>query len=506
MTALEQQAATTAEDTAWRRLDQRMLLVYPINQVGRMLPLLVGVVLAGSGTGRGGPWGLIGGGVAISLGLLRWFTTAYRITAAQIQVRRGVLRRQVVSVSLDRVRTVDVSVSAMHRILGLARVTVGTGLSDRRRDDALRLDGLSSADVARLRDELLHRHDSIEAEVALSQEVLVAAEPSWVRYAPFTLSGFVTVFVVLGFAWRVVTEAHVDPRRLTTVSGELVVAAPWLTALVGGVVLLVVVAAASTVGYVLAFWGFRLVRTADGVLQVTRGLISTRSTAIEERRLRGMELSEPLLLRAARGARCIAIATGLRVGRGAERGGTLLLPPAPREEAVRVVAEVLRARDPVTSPLAQHGDAARRRRYTRMAIALAVLAAAVVLLSRLVPVLAWSWEVMVVLVPCGVALAYDRYRSLGHALAGRFLVARRGSLVRRRYMLDCDGIIGWNLTRSFFQRRVGLATLVATTAAGRQRYDVQDVPLDEAVRLADQVVPGLLTPFLVPDEAAASGH
>src|SRR5262249_31485895 len=62
VTALEQQAATTAEDTAWRRLDQRMLLVYPINQVGRMLPLLVGVVLAGSGTGRGGPWGLIGGG------------------------------------------------------------------------------------------------------------------------------------------------------------------------------------------------------------------------------------------------------------------------------------------------------------------------------------------------------------------------------------------------------------------------------------------------------------
>jgi len=108
---------------------------------------------------------------------------------------------------------------------------------------------------------------------------------------------------------------------------------------------------------------------------------------------------------------------------------------------------------------------------------------------------------MLVLVPCGVALAYDRYRSLGHALVGRFLVARRGSLVRRRYMLDCDGIIGWNLTQSFFQRRLGLATLAATTAAGRQRYDVQDVPLAEAVRLADQALPGLLAPFLVPAEA-----
>ena len=501
MTAVQQQTSTTADQATWRRLDQRMLLVYPIREVGRMFPLLVGVVLAGSGSGRSGLWGLIGGAVAIGTGLLRWFTTTYRITSAQVQVRRGLLRRQVVSVSLDRVRTVDVSVSVMHRILGLTRVTVGTGLSDRGRDNALRLDGLSSADATRLRNELLHRNDSTEALVAASQEVLVVAAPSWVRYAPFTLSGFVTIFVVLGFAWRVVSEAHVDPRRLTIVSGQLAVDTPWLAALVGGLVLLVLVAAASTLGYVLAFWGFRLVRTADGVLQVTRGLISTRSTAIEERRLRGMELSEPLLLRAARGARCIAIATGLRVGRGAERGGTLLLPPAPREEAVRVVAEVLRTRDPVTAPLARHGDAAHRRRYTRVAIALTILAAAAVLVSRLVPLLAWTWEAMLLLVPCGVALAYDRYRSLGHARVGRFLVARRGSLVRRRYMLDCDGIIGWNLTQSFFQRRLGLATLTATTAAGRQGYDVQDVSLNEAVRIADQAVPGLLTPFLTTDQA-----
>ena len=503
MSAL-QQAATAAEDAAWRRLDGRMLLVYPVREVGRLLPLLVGIVLAGSGTGRSGLWGLVGGAVAISLGLLRWFTTTYRITTAQVQVRRGLLRRQLLSVSLDRVRTVDVSVSAMHRVLGLARVTVGTGLSDRRRDGGLRLDGLSAPDAASLRDELLHRHDSTEAQVAVSQEVLVAADPSWVRYAPLTLSGFVTVFVVLGFAWRAVSYAHVDPRRLTAVSEQLAPAAPWLAAVVGGFVLLAVAAAASTLGYVLAFWRFRMVRTADGVLQVTRGLISTRSTAIEERRLRGVELSEPLLLRAARGARCIAIATGLRVGRGAERGGTLLLPPAPREEAVRVTAAVLRAQDPVTAPLARHGDAAHRRRYTRVAIALAVLAAAVVLLSRMVSPLAWTWEVTLVLVPCGAALAYDRYRSLGHALVGRFLVARRGSLVRRQCMLDCDGIIGWNLTQSFFQRRLGLATLVATTAAGRQRYDVQDVTLDEAVRVADQAVPGLLSPFLVGDETGAA--
>ena len=95
-----------------------------------------------------------------------------------------------------------------------------------------------------------------------------------------------------------------------------------------------------------------------------------------------------------------------------------------------------------------------------------------------------------------LALAADRYRSLGHAAAGTALVTRHGSLVRRRCALDTGGIIGWNLERSFFQRRAGLATLVATTAAGRQSYEVQDVEVDEAIRLAERLLPGLLDPFL----------
>ncbi len=498
----ERPAPPAADATPWRRLDPKMLVVQPLREVIRLLPLLAGILLAGSTTGRGGLWGLAGAGVAIVVGLLRWYTTTYRVAAGQVQVRRGLLRRETINVPLDRVRTVDISASPMHRILGLTRVTVGTGQSDLKRDSALRLDGLSAADAERLRAELLRRPDRVAAPSGAGEEVLAFAPPSWARYGPFTLSGFVTVFVVLGFAWRILSEARIDPRRLGPVTAGYrdVAAAPWLGAAVILAVLLALVAAASTIGYLLAFWGFRVVRSPDGSLQVARGLISTRSTTIEERRLRGAELSEPLLLRLVRGARLIAIATGLRVGRGAERGGTLLLPPAPREEAVRVAAAVLRTAEPVAAPLARHGAAAHRRRYTRVLTAWLVIVVVLLALSRLTPLPDWTLVASVVLLPAVAALAFDRYRSLGHALVGRVVVTSRGSLVRRRVMLASDGIIGWNLTRSFFQRRSGLATLVATTAAGRQAYPVQDVALDEAVRVADRAVPDLLAPFLVSEE------
>ena len=96
-----------------------------------------------------------------------------------------------------------------------------------------------------------------------------------------------------------------------------------------------------------------------------------------------------------------------------------------------------------------------------------------------------------------VPLAEDRYRALGHTLVGQHFVTREGSLVRRRNMLARDGIIGWNLRQSFFQRRAGVITVEATTAAGRQRYAAQDVPAQLAVRLADRAVPDLLAPFLI---------
>ena len=160
-----------------------------------------------------------------------------------------------------------------------------------------------------------------------------------------------------------------------------------------------------------------------------------------------------------------------------------------------MAAEVIGASDPVTCALAEHGPRARRRRYTRALAgwALVVVALAIVSVVGGPP---WLPAVALVLLPVAVALAADRYRSLGHAIAGSRLVVRAGSLVRRRSVLSAEGIIGWNVERSFFQRRAGLATLVATTAAGDQHYDVQDVELGEALRVAEALVPGLAGPFL----------
>ncbi len=96
----------------------------------------------------------------------------------------------------------------------------------------------------------------------------------------------------------------------------------------------------------------------------------------------------------------------------------------------------------------------------------------------------WAWALWALLIGCARLLAADRARSLGHLVLDGWLVARAGSLERRRDHLDAAGIIGWTVRQTLFQRRAGVATLIAATAAGEKRYEVIDVPAEEAWSVA----------------------
>lgn len=501
----------------WQRLSPRMLAVHPIQELLRGSPALIALLLLGHDKANGDYWTLAAIVVVLALGVARWLTTTYRITGRHVQVRRGILKRSVVSAPRDRIRSVDLTSHWLHRLLGLARVTVGTGISDRK-DNGLKLDALTVAQAESLREQLLHGGSApvvlpsartpagrttkvprASRDEAVDPGVLATWSPGWIRYGPLSLSGIVTVLVLFAFASQFVSAAHVHLDRvgvLHAVAAQLR-ALPALAAVLEVVVAAaVVVALFSTLRYVVRFWNFTLSRTGQGTLHVTHGLVTTRSTTIEERRLRGVEVSQSLPLRAAGAARLVAVTTGLQVGRGAERGGSLLLPPAPTAVVRSVAGDVLGDRAVLSAALVPHGTRAHRRRYTRALGLSTLIVGALLLLAVFAGWPDWAWQASLALYPLSLLVAADRYRNLGHAVVDGWLVSRRGCLVRRHSAVTGEGVVGWRMHRTFFQRRVGLMTLVATTAAGRQRYPVLDVDLATGVAVADATTPGLLTPFL----------
>lgn len=494
-----------ATNDVWHRLDKKMMLLTPVRILaGLAIPL--GIVLLGPAP-TGGLFAIIATGVAAVLaaagGVWTWLATRYRFTEAQLQVHTGLISRNVVTVRLDRIRSVDLESTLGHRILGLSKVQVGTA------DEAgTSLDALTRTDAERMRGYLLRLSEQARHEPGTTgsegtggadreggpdgpvgpETELTRINWRWLRYAPFSLSSLAIVAAVLGAGSQFIGNIEVDVSRVSRWWG-------WVDdlsvpVLVAGAAVLVTIAwvVLSTVNYVIQWWNLTLVRQSSGSLRLTRGLFTTRSTTVEESRLRGIELVEPALLRMVRGAELRALTTV---------GVHKLLPPSPRIIDEQVGAIVLEESGPTSMPLRSHGPAARLRQYVQAQLSMLIL---IGLAAIPVYFLDIPWWVLAataaVLIPLGVLLGWQSYRNLGHQLTPGHLIGRAGALHRVRSVLERDGIIGWHIRQSFFQRRRGLATLVATTAASPGHIDIQDVPHEIAVAVAAAATQGVLEEFV----------
>jgi len=595
----ESPVGVAADD--WRRLDMRMLLVHPVRELFKYIPVLLGAVIVGSQSG-GPAWSpVVVAVVIVAFALTRWFTTSYRIGADTVQLRRGLLQRRTLTVPRSRIRSVDVHADLMHRLLGLVVLVIGTG-QHADREERFHLDGVDARQVPELRALLLRpaenrqpdpldrnagrtteaarsprsdaadrgsaagttprdhskrtgqAHNGISAGRAALQRALNGGEsgaladeaveighwrPRWVRYAPLSLTGLAIVGPVIGLAAKVgVADVLVRSNAvqdLTEHSGVFIA-----LAVTGAVaVLLVVAAIAACIRYLTTYFGLRVLD--DGAaLHIHSGLFTTRRTTLDLSRLRGATVKEPLLLRLAGGAELEAIMTGTSPRRK-------LLPQAPRAAVDRTLAQLLTSRSrrtgrpghrtadtdsaaaqqfrddvataaaPALVALEPHGPRAHRRRYTRSFIPVwTILGAYSVITVAGLHVPVWAWILLGTLALAAAALAHDRYRGLGHAVipaAGArpvWLITRRGSLDRDRDCLEAPGVIGWTVRQTYFQRRAGLATVIAASAAGKKKYSIVDLPVERAWALMDQVTPGLLgrrvapgtTPVPTSDSAA----
>ena len=442
---------------------------------------MIGVLVFGRASDTGGRWGLVAVAVPVLLGVLRYLTTSYRLTPSRVEVRHGLLNKQVLSAPLDRVRTVDLTASPIHRALGPGH------RPDRDRPDhrqgrgaARRSTGCPHARPAPLRQTLLHVSPSADPAADA-----FAPRPAGASSSSSTRAGCVSPrsprpgWCIAGAALGLVAQGWhtfaIDPaaevQRFERLGGppaghpRLSLRRWWGSACSRWPATWSPTSASSS-----STRGRRVVAPAARAVHHPRDQPRRRPG-------RGREHREPLGLRLAHGARLSAIVTGLDKK---QQGSSVLVPPAPRGEVDRVAAEVLGRRGPVYGDLVRHDARPRRRRWSRAmrpgrrgraARARRVVRRRLVVgprrggrprgRRRYSPTTAGRrWAT-----PCSTVTWWP-------ARAASTAAARRS---------HTPSVIGWNLRATFFQRRSGLTDLVATTAGGRQRVRVLDLDEQTAV-------------------------
>ena len=447
------------------RLHPLAILVLARRAVGAgLLPVLVLVISGGARVIVPVVLLLVAAG---AYAVLAWSRFRYGVASGRLELSSGVLRLSVRTIPLDRVRGVVITAPFLHRLLGLVRVEVeaAAGVGDKAE---LSLPAVSVAQAEALRAALML---GAEGPQQAEPTALYRARPGLLAVAGVTsLSYLLAPAAIVGVAANLADNL---PGNLIERAGNtLVDVAPHdtlgvLLALAVAVLVVLVIAAA---GSLLVDWDFTLADDGER-LTASRGLLTRRVVVLERDRIRGADVRDTLLRRPLGLASLSAVAAGLR----GKSGGTTLAP------AVRAadVAGLLRAVDPDApdpgAPLRAHPRAARRRRLLR-ALALPVAALAVAVAVRE----PWAIAAVAVLTALAIPLALDRYRQLGHALEGRRLAVREGSVRRRWSELDPEAAVAFELRSSPGQRRAELCTLAVHLGQGAGSRRALDVGEDQA--------------------------
>ncbi|WP_154674174.1 PH domain-containing protein [Nakamurella lactea] len=417
---------------------------------------------------------------------IRWRCSSFRIDVDRVEYTFALLGTKRTSLPRDRIRTVEITADPAQRLLNVADLRIGTG--DQHGDLTLRSVSRQYAETLRL--QLLHRPGAeVPGELPVIGE-LASFHPSWLRYAPMSFWTPVLAAGAFGVLMQVAGWFNANGAVLQWIQDRFAgVPLVWeLLAL--AVVGLLVGAIGNLAIFIEGWFNYTLEREPDGALRIRRGLLVHRSTSFEENRVRGVALVEPLGIRAVGAARLDVLATGLRRTddqRTAEPD--TLMPAAPRAQMRQVAAAVLGTAVP--DRLTRHPAAARRRRFVRAAAAatsVTLLCAAFAVL--VIPALWWAAAAAALLLG-GFAFwsAGNNYAALGHRVTDRHLVVRSGSIHRATEVLGRTGLLGWNLRQSPLQRRSGLVTMLATTAAGDGAIRLPDAGVDQAVGLLLETAP-----------------
>jgi putative membrane protein len=482
-----------------------MLLGMPLALLVRSIVLPVAAVVA-SGLWASVPLVVAVAGAWIVGRVLSWQRFRFSFDGDVVRVESGVLQRSHRSVDVARVQQVEIDRPLVQRLLGVATLRIETAGADDEPEIELRV--LAEQDAVELRDAVRAGRDRARAvapvadstdphgaaapaldqveaqivlEVPLSRVALTAVSGAQLLIAPALIGGALQL-----------TELRLD-EVVIDVADRIVALGSTLGSAVLAVVavstaLIVMIVTTLVVG-VVRDGRFRVERLGEDLV-VRRGLLGTRESTLPLRRIQLVRVvSNPL--RRALGMATVRVHSAGASGGGERRRVTVpLLTPG---EVTALIAALLPSDAALPQPQ-PHPRTAVRRAVVRRLIPLAQLGAVGIVMTLLLrsvlpaaitPVrLAIALSVALILT---VLLGVAEGRALAHATDGRFLVVQHGALLRTTSVVPLARLQAVTRVANWFQRRLGLASVVAHVAGPGGDVLVLDAAEGDARRLRDQL-------------------
>jgi len=450
----------------WQRLHIASPVLSSLTAAARLWPVFLVVVF----NAEAGPAVafLIGAAalVTLTVEVVRYLRFDYRLEAATLVVRSGVLVRRTRTVPVDRVQQVSRNQRLRHRLFGVAEVLIevaGMGT-----EPEVKLSVVTAPEAERIRVRLQDARRAVGAAPPEPDRVIYEQpNQALVRWAAFASPIF--LIPVIGAAVGALGDVvELEEAWNWLPDGNEL----WFAVVIG----LVGLAAATAVNLV-RFYDMRLVE-ADDNLRLEYGLLTHRRLELPLDRIQALVTK---LTPAGR----LAGTVGITAHNASSAGDTTnsYLPAVPRADGPMLTSWLIPELGG-PSDVQIHPRPALRRSIIRWTAPTSVVVAAAVMLSRSAAALA-----LIALIPAAVVLGWRAWRLLGHAVESRVVISRRGAITEHRAAVRRSRVQSVSVGANWFQRRVGLATLRIDVAQPLGRVTIRDMGAAAADRLAAELVP-----------------
>lgn len=464
---------------------------------GNFLTILVILFVGGSGdeeTLLNLTWILGTIVVLLVWGILSWLRFSYRIEEDQLVIEQGVMMRQKLYISKDRVQVIDITSGIVQRLFGLVEVQVKTAGSSSKE---AKISAVSKEVAHELRKKLRKEQAEIVEETDIEKtrkiyrlggkDLVIAASTSGRLGIALSIVG--TVFSQVD---QVISEEQMI-RYL-----ESVIPATASTSMIVSSVIFILVVSwiLSFLGTVITYGNFA-VHLKDEELIISHGIFEQKQLTIPYNRIQAIQIKEELL-RQPFGYATLKLDSA---GYGDEGGKSVMLfPLIPKTKIAEFMEQVLPEYAERTP--AVHPPRKSIRRYLLRSVLTSL--AIVIPLWLLLP---FSYYPFLLVLPA-ILLGYQQYKDAAigtnnDTMILRYRLLSRNTVIMKRYRLQTV-----QTNTNPFQQRQGLAHFTVTVASGSEghQFTVRDLDVNLADRFwqwpssqaEQQAIPDEESPIMLP--------
>lgn len=439
-------------------------------------------------------WGLVGVAALTLHAVVRYYTYRFRIEGGELVIRSGVLHRNVRHIPLSRIHDVALKRNVLHRAFGVAEVKLESAVGGARAEAQMRVLSMRDAQaleaLVRAQGRAALDHADLDAEPDHGETLLTLTPVEIVKAGLISNRGL--LLGAAGFGafsqfgngaglddfWTALMKwllGYADAMHLGGLAWIVVGTLAWA-------IVVLIARAVSILLMLVQLHGFTL-RELDGRLSVESGLLTRHRSNARLRKIQHWTLRESLLHRLF-ARRSLRVETAVLQVANESRGLSELVPIAPPGTVDALLQRWVPWFDAERLPW----RGVHPRAWRRIAFWPVLINALLALLS--LPFIGPGGLALLLGVPWWILRAKRLAQHSQWAADDRLLAWRSGWLDRKLSFAEIAKLQGLQLVQSPFDRRRGMASLIADTAGASpfgHRLELRHLPVDEARALYERL-------------------